>query len=81
LEKIVSLRLTQKQKIILAELVGNKRNATKLVYYLSNKYCCSKSAFWNNLRELRKMGLVSLNGNCQPTKICTVIMPHQKVQK
>lgn len=71
--KTAKQRLTAKQKIILRELQDNTRNATQLVDYLSQKLYCSKSALWNNLRELRDIGLVSWNGKCELTDIGLII--------
>jgi len=73
LGKLTKCRLTTKQKIIIEELADNKLNATKLVEHLSNKLYCSKSALWNNLRELREISLVNWNGACQLTEVGKII--------
>lgn len=69
LNRLIECRLTVKQKAILGALVGNKLNATRLVDELAGKLHCSKSALWNNLRELREVGLVSWNGKCGLTEV------------
>ena len=73
--KVAKQRLTAKQKIILCELEDNTRNATQLVEYLANKLYCSKSALWNNLRELKEISLVSQNNGdaCRLTQLGTII--------
>ena len=79
--KIAKQRLTAKQKIILRELVDNTKNATKLVEYLAGKLYCSRSALWNNLRELKEIGLVSWNSKCELTEIGMIISHELRGEK
>ena len=71
--KTAKYRLTAKQKIILEELANNALNATRLVNYLASKLGCSKSALWNNIRQLKEIGLVAWNEKCELTEIGLMI--------
>jgi len=81
--KVAKQRLTAKQKIILEELRDNSKNATQLVEHLANKLYCSKSALWNNLRELKETGLVSQNNGdaCRLTQLGTIISQRLRGEK
>jgi len=81
LSKIAAYRLTCKQKIILQELNGSLCNSTQLVNHLSKKLNCSKSALWNNLRELREIGLISQNNGkiCRLTDVGNLLISCKKV--
>ncbi len=76
LSKISYYRLTAKQKAILIELKENLCTSTQLVDLLSVKLNCSKSALWNNLRELREIGLIYKNNGriCRLTEIGNLLI-------
>ena len=70
-------RLNQKQKKILFHLnkTEEKSNVTNLVCKLSTELNCSKSALWNNLKSLKKLGLLdysSLSNKGLPVKLTKV---------
>jgi predicted transcriptional regulator len=74
--KLSSHRLTSKQKAILREVVNTKLTTTSLINSLSRKLECSKSALWNNLRELVSCNLIiSRRGEpCELTDIGLLII-------
>lgn len=61
LVSLANERLTQKQKKIVLALEKNehKVNVTRVVPLLAEMLSCSHSTIWNNLRSLKKSGLVS----------------------
>jgi predicted transcriptional regulator len=83
LSKIAIYRLTEKQKAVLIELNGRLCNSTQLVNYLSKKLNCSKSALWNNLRELREICLIEQNNGkiCRLTEIGKIIVSGKMVDE
>jgi predicted transcriptional regulator len=83
LSKIATYRLTSKQKVILLELENSLCNSTQLVDHLSKKLNCSKSALWNNLRELREIGLISQNNGkvCKLSEVGKLIAVDMKVNR
>ena len=67
-------RLTKKQKHILIYLKSHKEsaNATNLVALLSKELRCAQTTVWNNVRSLKRAGLIvygSRNGKSSPVRL------------
>jgi len=71
LKTLAEERLTQKQKFILLFLASleTKVNVTQLVGVLTEELDCSASAVWNNLKSLKRAGLVSFGSKNSKGKL------------
>jgi Fe2+ or Zn2+ uptake regulation protein len=61
LGKLAKIRLTSKQKSILNDLqsLEEKIPVTQFVLNISQSLECSKTTIWNNLKQLKEIGLIN----------------------
>lgn len=76
LRKILDERLTQKQKYILHYVHKNPeaRSVTFLVKIISSDLDCSESAVWDNVRSLKRCGILETNNGIKLNSRVTLIL-------